>query len=162
LLLSVAVVCTLSQEPRTVISTEAAHSLIVRSAVEKSAFLPRPSPSHNAFAVAKSKPCHPERGGPQHFVSREVEGPAVALAVACSSIIQPTVSACPMHRALCDGWDNKHSINLSAFAVLIPQGSALVLLPENPSKIACQALQTSKFKDKNRKPKQTRALTHQK
>jgi hypothetical protein len=38
-----------SSNPESVISTEAAHSFIVRSAVEKSAALPRPSPSHDAF-----------------------------------------------------------------------------------------------------------------
>jgi hypothetical protein len=49
---------TQNQQPRTVISTEAAHSLIVRSAVEKSASLPRPSPSRAALgwqSPSKSK-----------------------------------------------------------------------------------------------------------
>ncbi|SRR6266851_1277970 len=47
--------CThLHPDKRVVISTEAAHSLIVSSAVEKSASLPKPSPSHREPAVASS------------------------------------------------------------------------------------------------------------
>ena len=45
-----------SQPPKTVISTEAAHGLIVSRAVEKSASLPRPSLSQNALAFAMHLP----------------------------------------------------------------------------------------------------------
>src|SRR5260370_1366614 len=40
----------------------------------------------------------------------------MALALTCPSLTQPTIPGCPIHRALCDGWDHKNSTSLHAFA----------------------------------------------
>ena len=98
-----------SHQPRIVISTEAAHGLIVSSAAEKSASLPHRSPATTAHSFL----------------------PLPVL------LHQPQTPGCPIHRAFCDGSDRTHLTNLNvvvvafafAFLVVIPEGSAFVFCP---------------------------------
>jgi hypothetical protein len=125
----------------------------VRSAVEKSASLPRPSPSRNASALPSlspiQTPCHAELLGSQHFVSQEAEGPAVALAVAHPR--QPSPGA-PSIAHLARPHKNPTSLSAIAFLVVARRRrmglclSALEWRFPAPSRAAATALPKAEAK----------------
>jgi hypothetical protein len=123
-------VCSLSiQNPKIVTSTEAAHGL---RANPKSSFRPK-------LLTISSRAA--QRRNPLLYLNRS-PSTTVHLSLPLPVLLhQPQTPGCPIHRALCDGWDRKSSTSLNAFVVVvvvafavaaaslvvIPQGSALAL-----------------------------------
>jgi hypothetical protein len=104
---------------RPVISTGAAHGIIVSSAAEKSASLPKQHLSHcPVFAVAVAL-----------VLAVACFSPAVAFACPLSP---SNIHGCPIHRAFCDGWDDKCTLNQDAVVVAL-------LLPTTETVISTEA-----------------------